>query len=59
MDPAKNKEIKVQDDLMAFYSGPQILIEPGIIPRGEFIPTADIINEPAIATGNIQEIDHE
>jgi len=48
----------VPDDLLAYNSGPQILIEPGIIPRGEFIP-ADIINEPAIATGNIQEIDHE
>ena len=47
------------DDLLAYNSGPHILIEPGIIPRGEFIPTADIINEPAIATGNIQEIDHE
>jgi hypothetical protein len=33
MDPAS--KTKPQDDLLAFNSGPQILIEPGLIARGE------------------------
>lgn len=59
VDSAKAKDSKVQHDLLAYNSGPQILIEPGIIPRGEFIPLGDLINEPPITAVNIQEIDHE
>lgn len=53
IDSAKHKEITLQDDLLAYNSGPQILIEPGIIPRGELIPNADIIDKPSITATNI------
>ena len=35
LDPSKVKEIKAHDDLLAYNSGPSILIEPGLLPRGD------------------------
>ena len=48
MDPAKGKEIIAQDDLLAFNSGPQIIIEPGIVPRGDQAASGNFINEEGI-----------
>jgi len=48
MDPMKAKEIKELNDLLAFNSGPQIVINPGIISREEFhgmaLPSGHLMN---------------